>query len=92
MEGSIETPGEGPSLRNIQRRVIWMSIIIITILMLLATGGQILSFYLNVQEFGELYVKPIYYGIIGGFILSIIMLTRLDFRNRKSIRWWSVMV
>ena len=92
MEGSIETPGEGPSLRNIQRRVIWMSIIIITILMLLATGGQILSFYLNVQEFGELYVKPIYYGIIGGFILSIIMLTRLDFRNRKSISWWSLMV
>jgi hypothetical protein len=60
-----------------------ISLVIIWILL-----GQLVQFYLNILEFGELYLKPIYFEIIGGFVLAFIALFRFDFKNRRSIFWW----
>ena len=59
---------------------------------ILITIGQIVSFWFNIIEFGDLFVRPIYYSLIAGFILSFIALFRLDFRNRRSVTWWSARV
>jgi uncharacterized membrane protein (UPF0182 family) len=83
---------ESPALKVAQRRIVWIFVIIITVLILLASAGQILNFWLNIQEFGSLYLRPVYFGIIGGFILSVLAFTRIDFRHRRSISWWALRV
>ncbi|MDJ0269967.1 MAG: hypothetical protein NXY59_05400 [Aigarchaeota archaeon] len=54
---------------------------------ILITIGQIVSFWFNIIEFRDLFVRPIYYSLVVGFILSFIALFRLDFRNRRSVTW-----
>ena len=61
--------------------------LISTILVLLNAS---INFWLNVIEFGELFLRPIYFGFIGGIILVTISLFRLDFKNRRSIFWWFI--
>ena len=66
--------------------------IAITLLILLTSAGQILNVWLNIQEFGDLYVRPIYYGFIGGLILSSIAVVRTDFKNRRSLTLWIIQI
>ena len=70
------------------RRGIWIFIIIITLFVLTSLISQFLSVYLNFMEFGELYIRPLYYGFIGGLILALISFVRIDFINRRSILLW----
>jgi len=42
------------------------------------------------MEFGELFLKPIYFGLLGGFALAFIALFRVDFKSRRSIIWWLI--
>lgn len=85
-------PSEKPPIRVAQKRIIWIFVALITALILAASAGQILNFWLNIQEFGALYIRPVYYGILGGFILSVLAFTRVDFRHRRSISWWVLRV
>ncbi|MBE19061.1 MAG: hypothetical protein CMO11_03680 [Thaumarchaeota archaeon] len=50
--------------------------------------GQILDFWLNYKEFGDIYIRPLYFGIIGGTILAMVSFVRIDIKNRRSIIWW----
>ena len=51
-------------------------------------SNQSINIFMNVDEFSELFVKPIYYAIFSGLVLSAIALIRIDFRKRESMIWW----
>ncbi len=51
-------------------------------------SNQSINIFMNVDEFSELFVKPIYYAIFSGLVLSTIALIRIDFRKRESMIWW----
>ena len=70
------------------RRLFWILPIIISILIFFSFINQILDFWLNYKEFGEIYIRPLYFGIIGGTILALISIVRIDIKNRRSITWW----
>ena len=57
---------------------------------MISTISQLISLYLNVQEFGTLFIRPFYYAVIGGLVLSIISFVRVDVKNRRSIFWWAL--
>jgi uncharacterized protein len=64
--------------------------LIILVLLFSLVGGQTLNVWLNIQEFGELYIRPFYFSLMGGLVLSFIALFRLDFLSRKSLTIWIV--
>ena len=70
------------------RRLLWILPIILSLLIIFSFMGQILDFWLNYKEFGDIYIRPLYFGIIGGTILATISFVRIDFKNRRSITWW----
>jgi len=64
-----------------------LTIIIVLIIAFVAIS-QTIQFTLNLWEFGDLFVRPFYYSLIGGLTLSIIALFRFDFVNRRSLTFW----
>ena len=70
------------------RNVKLIVIAIVALFMVFAIGGSFVFFYLNVLEFGDLYVRPIYFEVIGGLILSTIAFFRIDILHRRSLTWW----
>ena len=70
------------------RRLFWILPIIISIIIIFSFMSQILDFWLNYKEFGDIYIRPLYFGIIGGTILAIVSFVRIDIKNRRSITWW----
>jgi uncharacterized membrane protein (UPF0182 family) len=71
-------------------RIFWILFIVIVLFTVWLIGGQIIWFWLNVEEFGDLFTRPFYFEILGGFILATIALFRIDFINRRSITWWFI--
>ncbi|MEM2759604.1 MAG: UPF0182 family protein [Nitrososphaerales archaeon] len=51
-------------------------------------SNQSVNILMNVNEFSELFTKPIYYAIFSGLILAAIALIRVDVRRRESLVWW----
>ncbi|MDW7978278.1 MAG: hypothetical protein RMH74_05695, partial [Candidatus Caldarchaeum sp.] len=75
-----------------RRPTITASIVILLVLFLLAglAGNSFLNIYLNILEFGDLFIKPFYFSLVGGLVLSFIALFRLDFISRKSTTIWAL--
>ncbi|MBS7606503.1 MAG: UPF0182 family protein [Candidatus Bathyarchaeia archaeon] len=73
------------------RAIYWvlLALLVIAIFMVFLSRELVL-FWLNLMEFGELFWKPMYFGLLGGFVLASIALFRIDFRNRRSITWWLI--
>ncbi|MEM3035058.1 MAG: hypothetical protein QXL23_05430, partial [Candidatus Nitrosocaldus sp.] len=65
-------------------------IVLISIIIFILIGSQSVAILLNIQEFGNLFTKPLYYSILSGLILASIALIRVDIRNRRSMVWWIV--
>ena len=63
-------------------------LIIIILIAALITTSQSVQFTLNIWEFGDLFIRPFYYSLIGGLILSTIAFFRFDFVNRRSLTFW----
>lgn len=79
-----EPTAEKPFKLNLR----WLVALIPVILFgFLLVGSRSINFWLNFQEFDDLYIKPLYFGLIGGSILSLITLFRVDFRSRTSLTW-----
>ena len=57
-----------------------------------SVATQATNFWLNLSEFGELFVKPIYFGLLGGLVLATLALFRVDFINRRSLFWWFMLL
>ncbi|MFQ6010953.1 MAG: UPF0182 family protein [Nitrososphaerales archaeon] len=61
---------------------------VVALFLVFAIGGQLVFFYLNLVEFGDVYIRPIYFEVIGGLVLSTIALFRIDLLHRRSLTWW----
>lgn len=61
---------------------------IIILLMFFIVGSQMVNLFLNFIEFGELFIRPFYYALIGALVLSAIAFFRVDFKNRRSLLFW----
>lgn len=51
-------------------------------------SNQSINILMNVDEFSELFTKPISYAVFSGLLLSAIALIRVDIRKRESMIWW----
>lgn len=85
---------DSDSSEGAQRRYLrWIRLLLIAIVFLFViwtVGGQFIWFWLNVVEFGDLFIRPIYFEILGGLVLATIAFVRLDFKNRRSLIWWLI--
>jgi hypothetical protein len=73
------------------RSIHWLLLILaVIVIFAVFLGREIVVFWLNLSEFGELFFKPIYFGLLGGLVLAAFALLRVDFKNRRSITWWSI--
>ncbi|MEM1575847.1 MAG: UPF0182 family protein [Nitrososphaerota archaeon] len=72
------------------RSILWVLIIVVVLLVTFAVMEQLVWFWLNVLEFGGLFIRPIYFEFLGGLILAAFAFFRLDFKNRKSLFWWAI--
>ncbi|MEM4310912.1 MAG: UPF0182 family protein [Nitrososphaerales archaeon] len=87
----FEEPPTIPSrgTQPLQRvRLLFLALILLIIIFIFI--AQFLTFYLNILEFGELYLRPIYFELVGGFLLALVAFFRIDFKNRRSIVWWII--
>lgn len=51
-------------------------------------SNQSIQILMNIDEFSELFTKPIYYAVFSGLLLAAIALIRVDVRKRESMIWW----
>jgi hypothetical protein len=63
---------------------------VVVLFAILAAMSDVVWFFLNIMEFGALYLRPIYFTLIGGLVLAAVALVRVDFRNRRSLTWWAL--
>jgi len=75
-----------PTPRRARLRYIILGIVVFVVIWFVSR--EFLWVWLNILEFGDLFVLPIYYQFIGGLTLAAIALVRLDFRSRTSLTWW----
>jgi hypothetical protein len=73
---------------QIRRRYWLLLIVLVTVVFAVFLSREIVIFWLNLSEFGGLFIKPIYFGLLGGLVLATLALFRVDFKNRRSITWW----
>ncbi|MCD6591716.1 MAG: UPF0182 family protein [Thaumarchaeota archaeon] len=72
-----------------RRRHVSLILVIIVLLIIILVGiSQTIQLMLNFWEFGDLFIRPFYYSLLGGLILSFIAFFRLDFINRRSLTFW----
>ena len=72
------------------RKIIIVIIALFAVFTLWSISSQLIWFWLNTEEFGELFIRPVYFEIIGGAILAALAFFRLDFLNRRSLTWWFI--
>jgi len=53
-------------------------------------GNQSVNLLMNVQEFGGVFTRPVYYAALSGIILAAITLVRVNFAARHSITWYGI--
>src|SRR3990172_9484494 len=63
-------------------------VVILSLFVTVIIAGLLITFWLNLTEFGDLFIRPFYYSILAGLILSPIALFRIDFKNRRSLTLW----
>ncbi len=79
-----------PGGRDWRRFLCRLLIVAVAVIFLVSIGREAVIFWLNVVEFGDLFLKPIYFGFLGGIILSTLAFFRVDFLGRRSIILWLV--
>jgi hypothetical protein len=92
MESSEHPEYRRPQVRipTIPRRFLFLLVAAIAIFVSWSVGGEVIWFWLNAQEFGELFIRPIYFQLLGGLILAAIAFARVDIRSRRSLIWWGL--
>jgi len=58
---------------------------IIGIVIFVLGSNQAVILYMNFQEFGTLFTKPLYFSLLSAVILSSIALIRVNIKSRSSI-------
>ncbi|MEM2905400.1 MAG: UPF0182 family protein [Candidatus Bathyarchaeia archaeon] len=72
------------------RRLRWVLIAAVVVVILALSSSSLLTVWLNVTEFGELFIRPLYFEVLSGLILAPIAFLRVDFLHRRSLTWWIV--
>ena len=86
-----DLPPKVPAISPAMNRKITIGIgVLLGLVILLAAAGQSITFLLNFSEFGDLYLRPIYFIMMAGAVLSPIALFRVDFKNRRSLSLWAI--
>lgn len=62
--------------------------VLIGVVIFSIVSSQAVTIIMNVNEFSELFIKPIYYAMFSGLVLAAIALIRVDIRKRESLIWW----
>ncbi len=86
---AYDYPSRGTSER-FSRMVRIIIVVVVALFVIWSATSQSLWAWLNVLEFGELFVRPLVFEFYGGLILAIVALFRVDIKNRRSIFWWIV--
>lgn len=68
----------------------WIIIIAALLFAFWISSSAFVTVWLNLKEFGELFIRPIYFWLYGGMILSFIALVRFDIINRRSLVFWAI--
>lgn len=63
---------------------------LIAIVIFVLTSNQAVILYMNSQEFGTLFTKPLYFSLLSAVVLASIALIRVNIKNRSSIAWYSL--
>jgi len=81
-----------PQIRipTLPKRFLFLLVAVIAVFISWSVGGQVIWFWLNIEEFGEFFIRPIYFQLLGGLILAAIALARVDIRSRRSLIWWGL--
>jgi len=65
-------------------------IALIAIVIFVLTSNQAVIMYMNSQEFGTLFTKPLYFSLLSAVVLASIALIRVNIKNRSSISWYAL--
>lgn len=65
---------------------------IIGVVIFVLGSNQAVILYMNFQEFGTLFTKPLYFSLLSAIVLSSIALIRVNIKSRSSISWYSLHV
>jgi len=63
---------------------------LIAIIAFALVGSQAVTLFMNVEEFADLFITPLYFALISSIILSVIALIRVNIVKRHSILWYSL--
>jgi len=63
---------------------------LIAIIAFALVGGQAVLLFMNVEEFADLFITPLYFALVSSIILSVIALIRVNIVKRHSILWYSL--
>ena len=63
---------------------------LIAILTIALVGNQAVLFFMNYEEFDDLFTTPLYFSLISAIILSSISLVRVNIVKRSSILWYTL--
>lgn len=81
-----------PPPRDASKYVRLGVVAIIAIVIFVMGSNQAVILYMNFQEFGTLFTKPLYFSLVSALVLSSIALIRVNIKNRSSISWYSLNV
>ncbi|SMH72168.1 UPF0182 family protein [Candidatus Nitrosotalea okcheonensis] len=65
-------------------------IVLIAIVIFVLTSNQAVVMYMNSQEFGTLFTKPLYFSLLSAVVLASIALIRVNIKNRSSMSWYAI--
>ncbi|CUR50858.1 conserved membrane protein of unknown function [Nitrosotalea devaniterrae] len=65
---------------------------LIAIVIFVLTSNQAVVLYMNWQEFGTIFTKPLYFSLISAVVLASITLIRVNVKNRSSMSWYGLNV
>jgi len=63
---------------------------LIAIIAFALVGGQAVLLFMNVEEFADLFITPLYFALVSSIILSVIALIRVNIVKRHSVLWYSL--
>jgi uncharacterized membrane protein (UPF0182 family) len=91
LENKMATYDYGAEIRRRRTRsprILLATLTVLVAFVLWTTAGSAVNVWLNIQEFGELFLRPFYFWFYGGLILAAVALARIDVRNRRSLIFW----
>ena len=65
-------------------------VVAIGLIIFAIVGNQGIIISMNVNEFGEKFTKPLFYGVVSAVVLSAVALIRVNILKRSSIFWYGL--